>query len=202
MVAKVLGILGSPRRDGNCAWLLERLLGRLSGRCDTASIALRDVEIRPCEGCHRCENGSGCVLEDDMQALAEELRAADVLVLASPAYMGGVTSRMRAFMERTWPLRKGTLAGKIGSYIVVGRRKPGAAVYALEDYLGRVGTIRVPGVLGYGFRPGDVCDDAEAVRAVDALAAALLGMATAGETRPDAVGLRAPAGGRSRGPTA
>jgi len=109
-----------------------------------------------------------------MQALYPKLQSADAIVLASPVFMGGVTSRMRAFMERTWHLRKGQLAGKIGAWIVVGRRKPGAAIYAMEDFLDRLGLTRLPGVFGCALHEGEILGDAEALRDVDRLAGDLL----------------------------
>ena len=70
-----------------------------------------------------------------MQELYPKLKEADVIILSSPSYMGGVTSRLRAVIERTWYLRKGQLEGKIGTYIVVGRRKIGSAIDETEEYL-------------------------------------------------------------------
>ncbi len=135
---------------------------------------LKDYRIGPCEACHRCEEDGRCVLDDDVQALYPKLQAADVMILTSPVYMGGLTSRMRAFMERTWHLRKGQLAGKIGTWIVVGRRKPGAAIYAMEDFLSRLGLTRLPGVFGYALHKGDILGDEEALRDIDRLAGDLL----------------------------
>jgi len=82
-----------------------------------------EINIKPCEGCHYCEENKRCIIEDDVQELYPKLKKADVTILSSPSYVGGVTSRLRAVMERTWHLRKGQLGGKIGTYIVVGRKK-------------------------------------------------------------------------------
>jgi len=169
-MAKVLGIVGSPRRDGNAAILLERTLARLPDSVQMEIVYLNDYRIEACEACHRCEEVGSCILDDGMQALYPKLLEADVILLASPVYMGGLTSRMRAFMERTWPLRKGQLAGKVGAGIVVGRRKPGAAIYAMEDFLSRFGLTRLTGVFGCAFHKGEIGDDAEALRDSDCLA--------------------------------
>ena len=172
----VLGIVGSPRKDGNTAYLLERTRSLLPDSFHTATVFLKDYRRGPCEGGHRCEQDGQCVLDDDMQALYPKLQAADAMILTSPAYMGGVTSRMRAFMERTWHLRKGQLAGKIGTYIVVGRRKPGAAIYAMEDYLARLRLTRLPGICGYAFHKGQIVTDKEAVQETERLANDIRGL--------------------------
>jgi len=79
---------------------------------------------------------------------------------------GGVTSRLRAVMERTWHLRKGQLEGKIGTYIVVERRKIGSAIDEIEEYLTRLKMTKIPGVLGYAFEKGDILKDEEALKEV------------------------------------
>ena len=176
----VLGIVGSPRKDGNTAYLLERTLSFLPDSFQIETVFLKDYRIGPCEACHRCEEDERCVLDDDMPRLYPKLQAADVMILTSPVYMGGVTSRMRAFMERTWHLRKGQLAGKIGTYIVVGRRKPGAAIYAMEDYLARLRLTRLPGICGHAFHKGQIVADKEAVQEIERLAGDILGLGTGG----------------------
>jgi multimeric flavodoxin WrbA len=159
----VLGIAGSARKQGNSAFLLRETLSHLQNEFDTETIFLSDRNIRPCDGCHHCERNGSCRIDDDMEALSGKLRNADAIILTTPSYMGGVTSRMQALMERTWLLRKGQMAGKIGSYIVTGRRRIGMAIGVLEDYFTRLGMIKIPGVLGYAFEPGEIARDQEAV---------------------------------------
>ncbi len=77
--------------------------------------------------------------------------------------MGGVNSYMRAFMERTWHLRKGQLKGKTGSYIIVGRRDIGSGINEMEEYLSRLKVNKIAGVLGFGFHERDVLKDEEAL---------------------------------------
>jgi len=169
--ARVLGIAGSARKQGNSAALLRRVLNGLNGECRTELVFLADTEIRPCAGCHYCETKGACCIEDGMAALYPKLLEADVILLASPAYMGGIASRMQAFMERTWPLRKGQLAGKLASYIVTGRRRIGMATGVMGEYFTRIGVTTLPGVLGFAFEPGEVEQDSEAVVQAERLAA-------------------------------
>jgi hypothetical protein len=78
---------------------------------------------------------------------------------------------MQAFMERTWPLRKGQLAGKLASYIVAGRRRIGMATGVMEEYFTRLGVTKLPQVLGFAFESGEVEQDREAVAQAERLAA-------------------------------
>ncbi|HUW34886.1 MAG TPA: flavodoxin family protein, partial [Planctomycetota bacterium] len=127
------------------------------------TIFLSDHNIQPCEGCHYCESSGVCRIEDDIPALSAKMKAADVIILATPSHMGGVTSRMQALMERTWPLRKGQMAGKVGACIVIGRRQIGTEVGVLDAYFSRLRILRVPGVLGYAFEAGRIVEDKEAI---------------------------------------
>jgi multimeric flavodoxin WrbA len=161
---KLIGILGSPRRDGNTAYLLEETLKDLKDKVKTEIFFLKDYEIKPCDGCHYCEERGKCKIEDDMQKLYQMLEESDIIILASPSYMGGITSRMRAFMERTWFLRKGQLKYKVGTWIVVGRRSTGSTVNEMNEYLDRLGVIKLPGIVGYAFKKGDILKDKEAIR--------------------------------------
>ncbi len=159
----VLGIAGSARERGNSATLLTQVLDELRGEFRTELIFLADLDIQPCDGCHHCETKGSCRIEDDMSRLYPKLLDADAVLLASPAYMGGLASRMQAFMERTWPIRKGQMAGKVGSYIVVGRRRIGMATGVMEEYFTRLGMTKLPGILGFAFKPGQITGDQEAM---------------------------------------
>lgn len=166
---KVIGIIASPRKNGNTAFLTDRLLSNLEGRFDIEKIYLKDYEINPCEECYHCAEIDECSINDDMADFYKKLKEAQVIILASPIFMGGVTSRMKAFMERTWHLRKGQLKGKTGSYIVVGRRDLGSGVNEMEEYLSRLKLNKLAGVLGFGFQKGAVSEDKEALKNIERL---------------------------------
>ncbi len=167
----VLGIAGSARKHGNSATLLTQVLDELQGEFQTELVFLTDLNIQPCNGCHYCQTKHSCRIDDDMSGLYPKLLEAKVILLASPAYMGGIASRMQAFMERTWPMRKGQMADKIGSYILTGRRRIGMATGVMEEYFTRLGMMKLPGVLGFAFEAGTIADDQEAIAQARKLAA-------------------------------
>lgn len=161
--AAVLGIVGSPREDGNTTFLTRLVLEQLQASQQTALVYLKDYDLHPCRECYACVEAGTCAITDGMQALYAKVHAARALVIASPVFMGGVTALTRTFMERTWHLRKGQLAGKLGSFVVVGRRDLGVAIPAMEAYLSRLQVTRLPGVFGFGIKVGEVAGDAEAL---------------------------------------
>jgi len=169
----VLGIAGSARKKGNSATLLTQVLDELRGKFQTELIHLSDFNIHPCDGCHYCQTKHSCRIDDDMARLYPKLLQANVVLLASPAYMGGIASRMQAFMERTWPIRKGQMTNKVGSYILTGRRRIGMATGVMEEYFTRLGMLKLPGILGFAFESGTIAEDHEATAQVGKLAASV-----------------------------
>lgn len=171
---KAIGISGSPHKNGNSVYLLKEVLKILGSVFDTELIFLNEYDIRPCNGCQSCDKNGICAIEDDMQELYPKIKDSQVIILSSPSYMGGVTSRLRIFMERTWHLRKGQLDKKTGSFIVVGRRKLGAVIYDIEEYLSRLGLTKLPGVTGFALKKGDILKDKEAIKDVRRLGKQIL----------------------------
>ena len=89
----ILGINGSPHRDGNTAYALRHALRVIEGQgIDTTYISLAGQVITPCDGCFACRAGE-CVHDDDMNPIHEALLRCDGLILASPVYMGLVTGQ-------------------------------------------------------------------------------------------------------------
>lgn len=102
---KVLGIAGSPRRDGNTDHLLRQVLAGAS--CHGAEIKIvipSQLDIAPCRHCDGCIKTGKCVIDDDMQWLHTDLREFDRIVLASPIFFMGVTAQAKAMIDRSQAL--------------------------------------------------------------------------------------------------
>jgi NAD(P)H-dependent FMN reductase len=98
---KVLGIAGSPRRDGNTDRLLQQVMaGASSQGAETKTIILTELDISPCRHCNGCIKTGKCVINDDMQWIHAALRKTDRLVLASPIFFMGVTAQTKAMIDR------------------------------------------------------------------------------------------------------
>jgi multimeric flavodoxin WrbA len=98
---KVLGIAGSPRRDGNTDLLLRQVMaGAASQGTETKTVILSELNILPCRHCDGCLKTGKCVVDDDMQWLHTDLREADYVVLASPIFFMGVTAQTKAMIDR------------------------------------------------------------------------------------------------------
>ncbi len=99
---RVLGIAGSPRRDGNTDQLLDAVMrGAASKGALVKTIALRDLDYIACQACDDgCVLTGDCKYGDDMQTVYDELERADRIVLASPIQFMGVTAQMKAMIDR------------------------------------------------------------------------------------------------------
>ncbi len=102
----VLGIQGSPRRKGNSAFLLSTFLReaeRLGGRVETVDVG-RD-RILPCREYVVCEKKGFCPIDDDMKhRVYGLLRAADVIVAATPIFFYNCTAQFKALIDRSQTL--------------------------------------------------------------------------------------------------
>lgn len=100
---KVLGIVGSKRKKGNTAILVETALAalRLSG-IDTKTVFLSDYNFNGCCGCEGCKDTYKCVIDDGMQGLYGDMIEADAIVIGSPTYFYNITSDVKAFFERCY----------------------------------------------------------------------------------------------------
>lgn len=100
-IGKVLGISGSPRRDGNTELLLKEFLrGASASGHETELLLLSEFKISPCTSCDSCQKNGQCIIEDDMQSMYNKLLEADCIVFASPIYFGGVSAQLKSFIDR------------------------------------------------------------------------------------------------------
>jgi multimeric flavodoxin WrbA len=100
----ILGIGGSPRKDGNTDILLDHIItGATSQNLESEQIHLRDCQFQPCIGCERCRTDMICTgLHDDMNPLYPKIVRAGGLVLASPVHNYNITAWMKAFIDRLY----------------------------------------------------------------------------------------------------
>jgi len=97
----ILGVVGSPRRNGNTHVLVSKVLeGAQTEGAGTEIVFLNDLRIRECDGCHACWAGRPCSKSDDMNPLYARIVESDVIVFGTPVYWYGPTALMKAFIDR------------------------------------------------------------------------------------------------------
>lgn len=97
-------LMGSPRKKGNTAALLEPFCQELNEQGAVWNCHwLYDLDLHPCTACRRCQEDwtvFGCHWQDDCQMLFDAILAADLLVLATPVYSWYCTPPMKALLDR------------------------------------------------------------------------------------------------------
>ncbi|MDR3206176.1 MAG: flavodoxin family protein [Candidatus Methanoplasma sp.] len=147
---KVVALNGSPRLLGNTSNVLNDVLDEIEkDGIETEQIQLYEFDFAQCNDCRSCEmRGDGrCIIEDGLNEVVDKLRAADGVILASPAYFGGCSSQMKIFLERAGlALDKGDrgLRRKAGAAVSVAAHDGGDAAYGeLTGWLLRMGFLVV-----------------------------------------------------------
>jgi multimeric flavodoxin WrbA len=104
---RIVAVGGSPRRKGNSNSLLRAAVEAAVERGATAEyFYASDLDIAGCKACNGCRKGPDavCVQQDDMQELYTAIKTCDVLVLASPVYFYGLSSWIKAVLDRGYAL--------------------------------------------------------------------------------------------------
>jgi multimeric flavodoxin WrbA len=158
---KILGIVSSARRLGNCEIMVKEIARNLSEPCELNLLRLTDFRIESCIGCYHCLFKDGrCAIEDDHPAVLEAIAAADAIILAAPAYFLGAHSALKRFLDRGLSIYKAMdrLWGKpaVGVAVAGIPGMEGSTLLGIERFLKLIlADIRQTRVV-YGALPGEV----------------------------------------------
>ena len=98
---KILGVVGSPRKNGNTHILVSRILEGAKDEGARAEILfLNDLTIKECDGCHICWEGKQCSKNDDMIKIYPKIIESDIIIFGTPVYWYGPTALMKGFIDR------------------------------------------------------------------------------------------------------
>ena len=101
---EVLGIGGSPRKNGNSDILLKHVLAGVSeGNIECSLVQLREIQFQGCIGCEKCRKDKICTgLIDGMSLIYSKIIMSKGLILISPTHNYNITSWMKAFIDRLY----------------------------------------------------------------------------------------------------
>jgi multimeric flavodoxin WrbA len=152
---KIIGISGSPRKDGNTDRLVRQILtGASTAGAQTVFHHVADLNIKGCSGCASCRATGVCVTNDAMSPVLAEILDADAVVFGTPVYMGQMTGQMKTFVDRLLPVLKTDYTSRLAKRpaMVWVFTQGNADAAAFRSYMDQ--TSRFLGFLG--FTPKDI----------------------------------------------
>ncbi len=129
---KIVILQGSPRKNGNTAritgWIQDELV---SLGHETEYIYLASKNLNGCLACGKCKEKPeeiGCVQNDDIGEILEKIVKSQAVVFASPLYFWGISSQLKAVIDRTYSLyvnyhmpdHKSLVEGQRQAFVVTG----------------------------------------------------------------------------------
>jgi multimeric flavodoxin WrbA len=183
-IKKVLAIIGSPRRLGNCEIMAKEISRNVPVPHELELLRLNDFKILPCRGCYHCLfTSGGCVLDDDFEQVVEAIKGADGLMVIVPAYFLGPNASVKRLLDRGlafYPHADG-LWGKpaVGVGIAGIEGKEGYTLLGVESFLKLLLADLKQSRMIYGALPGEIFLDMRNKEIAAAMGAALFGRAVA-----------------------
>lgn len=140
---KIIGVAASARKNKSTYFLLEQCLNELQKTAETAgksleveAIDLAALRFHGCLACDTCKKGVQCSQQDDFQELIGKFAAPDVagFIVATPVYMGCMSSQAKAFLDRTVLFRRNgfMFKNKLGGVITVGGSRNGGQELTIQ----------------------------------------------------------------------
>lgn len=101
----IVVVTGSPRQAGNTN-ILANMFAEEAEKLGmkVTSFDIKSMNISPCHACEGCVATKACVVEDDFKLIAEALKSADGIVLASPVYWYTFSTQIKAVVDRFFSL--------------------------------------------------------------------------------------------------
>lgn len=98
---KALAILGSPRKEGNAATLLQLAIDEAKqAGYDVEVVDLYQQNIAWCTGCMACKKSGVCIVKDDIVPIREKLLRCNLVILSSPTYFANVSGPVKNMFDR------------------------------------------------------------------------------------------------------
>lgn len=169
---KVVGVNGSPRKDGNTYHLINKVFEVLQSEgVETEFVQLGGKQIKGCRACFKCgqNKDNRCSVKNDIcNELIEKMIQADGIILGSPTYFTSISPELKALIDRSGMVAMvngGLFRHKVGAAVVAVRRGGGIHAFDTINHLFQISQMFIVGSiywnLGYGLNKGDVKEDIE-----------------------------------------
>jgi multimeric flavodoxin WrbA len=140
---KIIGVSASPRKNKSTRFLLEKSLEEAKHTAEAMGkslevelIDLAPLKINGCISCDKCQKGVLCSQQDDFQQLIPKFADPAVagIIIATPVYMGSMTSQAKAFLDRSVLYRRNgfLFKNKLGGVLTVGGSRNGGQELTIQ----------------------------------------------------------------------
>lgn len=172
---KVVAFNGSPKKQGNTYHALKMVGEELvNNGIEFEVIHVGNKNIRGCMACGQCAKNKNeeCIIKtDQVNEWIQSIKDADGILLGSPVHFAGMSSTMKAFLDRAFYVHStngGLFRHKVGASVVSVRRSGGSVTFdSLNHYLTYsemfMPTTNYWNVI-HGTTPGDVFEDEEGMQ--------------------------------------
>jgi len=156
---KILALLASPRKLGNCEILAKELCRHVPQDHTLKLLRLPEKNILSCKACYACLESGDCPQKDDFSQVAQELVAADGVIIASPTYFMGPNGVLKVFLDRCLQMfgHSQSLRGKPAINIITAglEGEAGYTEAALNSFTLILGMNLQGSAVFYGALPGE-----------------------------------------------
>jgi multimeric flavodoxin WrbA len=179
LMKKILGIVGSPRKSGNCEIMIKEISRQIVVPHELDLLRLSDFNIEPCRGCYQCLfHEEGCHQKDGFYFVLNSILNADALVLAAPTYFLGPNACLKQFIDRGLAfyahIERMWAKPAVGVCVAGIEGKEGYSLLGIESFLKVVlADIKMTAVV-YGALPGEIFIDEKNKKIAEKLALSLL----------------------------
>ncbi len=170
---KVLILNGSPRVNGNTSYAVKTIADGIKENTghEVEIINVTGLKVGGCIACDACQkNGGDCIMKDDTKNVIDKVLEADALVFASPVYYFGISSQLKAILDK-FHSRSGDFKRrnkKLGVFAVGADELPNRQYDLINDQFGCVceylGWEKVFGLFYSAADPGELSKSEKAVK--------------------------------------
>jgi multimeric flavodoxin WrbA len=180
LMKKILAIIGSPRKLGNCEIMAKEISNQLTFPHELNLLRLQDFKLLPCRGCYKCLfTKETCVLDDDLNTVIQAMLDADAYIVSAPTYFLGINASLKTFLDRglSFYTHVESLWGKpaVGVAIAGIEGKEGYSRLIIQSFLKMIFADDKNTKVVYGALPGEVFLNKRNTQAAEELASALFG---------------------------
>lgn len=165
---KVLLINGSPRKDSNTELAFNEIVNSLKEESVETEVISIGNKIVGCMACQACSKLGKCVIDDEVNKVAEKFKDADGIVIGSPTYFASTSGAVISFLDRLFYSRNYDTSMKVGAAVCTARR---AGTDTNFDVINKYFTISNMIVVGsqywnnaFGRLPGEAKADEEGMQ--------------------------------------